>query len=58
MKRWFRAVTLVAFTSDKVKMGAFVNPVWLKTLAYLVALVIASLNAWLLFQTARGFLAG
>jgi manganese transport protein len=35
-------------------MGEFVNPLWLKVLAYSVALVIAALNAWLLFQTARG----
>jgi manganese transport protein len=34
-----------------------VNPVWLKSLAYLVATVIASLNAWLLVQTFRGWMA-
>jgi manganese transport protein len=32
-------------------MGEFVNPAWLKALAYCVALLIASLNAWLLVQT-------
>jgi len=37
-------------------MGQFVNPTWLKYLAYLVALVIASLNAWLLVQTVGGWL--
>jgi manganese transport protein len=52
----FAVFPLVMFTSDKVKMGEFVNPVWLKVLAYLVALVIASLNIWLLFQTLRGWL--
>ena len=36
-------------------LGAFVNPGWLKALAYLVAVVIASLNTWLLFQTFRGW---
>ena len=38
-------------------MGAFANPGWLKALAYLVAVVIASLNVWLLAQTFRAWLA-
>ncbi|MGQ0767553.1 MAG: Nramp family divalent metal transporter, partial [Gemmatimonadota bacterium] len=53
----FAVFPLVMFTSDKVKMGPFVNPAWLKVLAYTVAAVIASLNAWLLIQTLRGWLA-
>jgi manganese transport protein len=52
----FAVFPLVRFTSDRAKMGAFVNAWWLKALAYLVALVIATLNAWLLFQTAREYL--
>ena len=52
----FAVFPLVMFTSDQVKMGEFVNPAWLKVLAYLVAVVIASLNVWLLFQTVRGWL--
>jgi manganese transport protein len=52
----FAVFPLVMFTSDKQKMGQFVNPRWLKYLAYLVALVIASLNAWLLVQTVGGWL--
>ena len=52
----FAVFPLVMFTSDRVKMGEFANPRWLKALAYLVALVIASLNAWLLFQTVREWL--
>ncbi len=47
----FAVFPLVMFTSDKLKMGEFVNPVWLKVLAYVVAVVIATLNGWLLFQT-------
>jgi manganese transport protein len=47
----FAVFPLVRFTSDKVKMGEFANSVWLKSLAYLVAFVIASLNVWLLMQT-------
>src|SRR3954467_9478120 len=46
----FAVFPLVAFTSDKRKMGEFANPLWLKALAWLVALVIAGLNVWLLFQ--------
>jgi manganese transport protein len=34
-----------------LKMGEFVNPRWLKTLAWSAAILIASLNAWLLVQT-------
>ncbi|MEO8621688.1 MAG: Nramp family divalent metal transporter [bacterium] len=52
----FAVFPLVMFTSDKLKMGEFVNPAWLKFLAYLVATVIAVLNIWLLFSTVRGWL--
>jgi manganese transport protein len=31
-------------------MGEFVNPGWLKILAYVVASIIAGLNIWLLLQ--------
>jgi manganese transport protein len=44
----FAVVPLVLFTGDRRKMGEFVNPVWLKILAWLVALVIAALNLLLL----------
>ncbi len=53
----FAVFPLVAFTSDREKMGAFANPAWLKWIAWTVAIVIASLNAWLLVQTAREWLA-
>jgi len=52
----FAVFPLVLFTSDKVKMGEFANPVWLKVLAYLVAAVIAALNAYLLIRTFRAWL--
>jgi manganese transport protein len=52
----FAVFPLVRFTSDRVKMGEFVNPWWLKGLAYTVAVLIAGLNAWLLVQTFRGWL--
>ncbi len=51
----FAVFPLVSFTSDRAKMGEFVNAPWLKALAYLIAIVIAALNAWLLFQVVRGW---
>ena len=53
----FAVLPLVMFTSDREKMGEFANPTWLKALAYLVAFVIAALNAWLLVKTFRQWLA-
>ncbi|TJY44364.1 divalent metal cation transporter [Cohnella pontilimi] len=47
----FAVVPLVKFTSDKKKMGVFVNPLWLKIVAWTVAGLIAVLNAYLLYQT-------
>jgi manganese transport protein len=47
----FAVFPLVMFTSDRAKMGEFVNAPWVKALAYLVAFLIAGLNAWLLYQT-------
>jgi manganese transport protein len=47
----FAVFPLVAFTSDPAKMGRFVSPLWMRTLAWIVAMVIAVLNAWLLYQT-------
>jgi len=52
----FAVFPLVMFTSDKVKMGEFVNGPLVKWLAWIVAVVIASLNGWLLFQTFRSWL--
>jgi manganese transport protein len=54
----FAVIPLVMFTSDPVRMGPFVAPRWLSRLAWVVALVIASLNIWLLVQTVGGWLAG
>jgi len=51
----FAVFPLVMFTSDKLKMGEFVNRAWTKYLAWFVAIVIGLLNAWLLFQTFRGW---
>jgi manganese transport protein len=51
MQLSFAVFPLVMFTSDKRKMGEFVNRGWVKSLAWIVAIFIAALNAWLLVQT-------
>ncbi|MDQ3373013.1 MAG: Nramp family divalent metal transporter [Acidobacteriota bacterium] len=56
MQLSFAVFPLVMFTSDKLKMGEFVNPLWRKVLGYSVAVVIAGLNVWLLVQTFGGWL--
>jgi manganese transport protein len=50
----FAVIPLVRFTSDRKKMGEFVNPIWVRSLGWLVAIVIAGLNGWLLIQTFTG----
>lgn len=52
----FAVIPLVLFTSSRVKMGRFVNALWLQGLAWGMAAVIVSLNAYLLFETAREWL--
>ena len=51
----FAVFPLVMFTSDKLKMGEFVNSAIVKALAWLVAITIALLNVWLLTQTFRSW---
>jgi manganese transport protein len=50
----FAVFPLVAFTSDPHKMGLFVNPAWVKILAWTVAVIIGGLNVWLLSLTFAG----
>ncbi|SMQ78182.1 manganese transport protein [Bacillus sp. OV166] len=50
----FAVVPLIKFTSDKKKMGEFANPLWLKILAWIVAIVIICLNVYLLIRTFFG----
>ena len=47
----FAVFPLVMFTSDRKKMGALVSPGWMQVLAWAVAVIIALLNVWLLYQT-------
>ena len=53
----FAVVPLVYFTSQRKKMGQFVNSPMLAGLAWMVAVVIMGLNAWLLIGTFRDWLA-
>ncbi|MFH5181680.1 Nramp family divalent metal transporter [Paenibacillus sp. TAB 01] len=50
----FAVIPLVMFTSDKKKMGPFVAPAWLSTLAWIIGIVIAVLNVYLLYGTFFG----
>jgi manganese transport protein len=50
----FAVFPLVMFTGDRRKMGPLVAPVWMRLLAWPVALLIAALNVWLLWQTLGG----
>jgi manganese transport protein len=47
----FAVFPLVIFTGDKSKMGELVAPLWMRALAWPVAIVIALLNGWLLWLT-------
>ena len=50
----FAVFPLVMFTSDPHKMGEFANTLWVKILAYSVAVIIAALNVYLLYLTFSG----
>ncbi len=49
MQLGFAVVPLVMFTNDKLKMGKFTNPTWLKILAMGIAAIIIVLNFYLLY---------
>ena len=50
----FAVIPLVIFTNDPRKMGPFASPLWVKAMAWPVAIVIAGLNGYLLWQTFTG----
>ena len=54
MQLSFAVIPLVMFTSEKSKMGEFVNPTWMKMSGWLLGFLIAALNAFLLWQTFTG----
>ncbi len=51
MQLSFAVVPLVTFTSDKLKMGKFVNKPYLKIIAWVITFVIIILNSYLLYKT-------
>ena len=54
MQLSFAVIPLVMFTSDRAKMGEFVNPRWVKISGWVLGIMIAALNAFLLWQTFTG----
>ncbi len=52
----FAVVPLVLFTCDRKKMGEFANARWLVVLAWVVTVIIAGLNLYLLGQTVFAWL--
>ena len=50
MQLGFAVVPLLRFTSEKGKMGEFVNPLWIKILGWTTAVIIITLNVKLLFD--------
>ncbi|RYY11272.1 MAG: divalent metal cation transporter, partial [Cytophagaceae bacterium] len=50
----FAVVPLVLFTNDKLKMGVFVNRLWVRVVSWVVAGLIIALNVFLLWQTVAG----
>jgi manganese transport protein len=53
----FAVVPLILFTSDRGKMGEFVNPPWVIALATTVTAIIVGLNGWLVIQQIGGWMA-
>ncbi|HEY3444584.1 MAG TPA: Nramp family divalent metal transporter [Paludibaculum sp.] len=51
----FAVIPLIRFTSDPSRMGSFVNRLWVRALAWAVALVIVVLNLWLAYNELSGW---
>ena len=51
MQLGFACWPLMRFTGDRTKMGAFVNPWWIKLVGWTITLVIITLNVKLLVDT-------
>src|SRR6185503_12074562 len=51
----FAVIPLIAFTSDRRKMGEFVSPRWVVTLAVITAAIILGLNAKLALEEISGW---
>src|SRR5712672_952257 len=50
MQLGFAIWPLVYFTSERAKMGEFVNPLWVKILGWVIAVIVIVLNVKLLFD--------
>ena len=57
MQLAFAVIPLITFTSDRRRMGEFVNAPWVVGLSVLVALIIVTLNAKLVIDTVGGWIA-
>jgi manganese transport protein len=51
MQLSFAVIPLVMFTGSKLKMGEFVNKLWLQILVWIISGIIVILNIYLLIQT-------
>jgi manganese transport protein len=47
----FAIVPLIHFTSDRARMGAFANALWVRWLAWITAIVVIGLNSWLAYDS-------
>ncbi|MGB3949345.1 MAG: Nramp family divalent metal transporter [Bacteroidia bacterium] len=56
MQLGFAIIPLIHLTSDKEKMGEFVNKLWVKIAAWLIATIIVVLNAKLVIETVAGWI--
>lgn len=54
MQLSFAVFPLIIFTSDKKKMGVFVNSLLMKIVAFAIGIFIAALNIWLIYSTFFG----
>ncbi|WP_274413435.1 divalent metal cation transporter [Carnobacterium sp. 17-4] len=54
MQLLFVLVPLVLFTSDKHKMGSFVNSTWVKIVSWTATVIIICLNVYLVVYTLIG----
>lgn len=52
----FAIIPVIKFTSDKEKMGSFVNKRWVEILAWIVATIIIALNVQLVYETIAGWI--
>ena len=50
-------IPLIHFTNNRQRMGAFANRAWVRVLAWSAAVVILSLDIWLVTITIRDWLA-